>query len=872
MESRDDLPDAETLKIKIIEESEARKRKTSDDGAGALLIKHQNQQPHTSNNKTGKNNKNSSSSNKRIKCNYCKKIGHKATNCYAKRNSEQNAGHATETALLTTNPTKSKEWCLDSGCTSHLCNDKELFIETTNISSGLKLANNDTTKVEAKGDVRITALVNKKKKPLRLMNTLFINVPNLRTNLLSMAKIVDNNQEILFKQDRAIVRNLQGKTTIIAKRINDLYYLQENPEQACITSEHEQSHAKTWHERLGHLNMKDVRLMWRNQSVAGMKLEANSIPIDCKICAAGKLSSTPFPSRGRRSSGALDLVHTDICGPMRTESQGGARYFVTFIDDYTRWCEVYFMRNKSDVTGKFKEYIKFAERYTGRKIKAIQSDNGKEYCNSTMDALFKEHGIRHRLTVPHTPQQNGIAERKNRTLVETARCMIIQSGLPPSFWAEAISSANYIRNRCITKGLESGTPFEKWTGRRPNVAHLRTFGCRTFILNKSPSKGKFDARGLEGIFVGYSETSKAYRIWCPKDQKIHVSRDVKFFHEYDTKRPTEDIVTHETTNGHLRIMDNLEVNNGSRETHVETNESKSTEDHQRIEEIDGDDEQVESLKRGRGRPKGSTTRRSATPTKQYNLRSNDQKKTSIPEAIEISSDEDTGSHESMFAFLASEIPLSQAISGPDAVEWKDAIYDEVKSLVTNDTWELVERPGNANIVGCRIVLRNKYDADGRLDKRKARIVARGFSQRPGIDFHDTFAPVARLSSLRLLIALSAERKMSISQLDIASAYLHGNMDVDVYMEVPELLEEMLMRISKDESAKKLKYKAINMLTHFRQGRRVCLLRKALYGLRQAGRQWHSKLKESLKDIGLTSTNADSCVYTNREKTSSCSST
>lgn len=139
----------------------------------------------------------------------------------------------------------------------------------------------------------------------------------------------------------------------------------------------------------------------------------------------------------------------------------------------------------------------------------------------------------------------------------------------------------------------------------------------------------------------------------------------------------------------------------------ETNES--TKDHQRIEEIDGDDEQVESLKRGRGRPKGSTTRRSATPTKRYNLRSNDQRKTSIPEAIEISSDEDTGPHESMFAFLASEILLSQATSGPDAVEWKDAIYDEVKSLVINDTWELVERPGNANVVECRIVLRNKYD-------------------------------------------------------------------------------------------------------------------------------------------------------------------
>ncbi|CAL1672144.1 unnamed protein product [Lasius platythorax] len=146
---------------------------------------------------------------------------------------------------------------------------------------------------------------------------------------------------------------------------------------------------------------------------------------------------------------------------MRTESEGGARYFITFIDDYTRWCKVYFMRSKSEVTQKFTEFMNFAEKQTGRKIKAIHSDNGKEYCNSALDALFKEREIRRRLTVPHTPEQNGIAECKNRTLVEAARRMIIQSGLPPSLWAEAISTANYIKYRCITKSLNSETPFEK---------------------------------------------------------------------------------------------------------------------------------------------------------------------------------------------------------------------------------------------------------------------------------------------------------------------------------------------------------------------------------------------------------------------------
>lgn len=159
----------------------------------------------------------------------------------------------------------------------------------------------------------------------------------------------------------------------------------------------------------------------------------------------------------------------------------------------------------------------------------------------------------------------------------------------------------------------------------------------------------------------------------------------------------------------------------------------------------------------------------------------------------------------------------------------------MKGLISNDTWELVGKPKNANVVGCRVVLRNKYLADGSFDKKKARVVTRGFSQRPGIDFHDTFTSVARLSSLRMLVAVSAMMNMSISQLDIASAYLHGEIDDEVYMEAPQFLEEMLKRIIADTIDEEMLRKAEIMLSHYRRGRKTCRLRKALYGLRQAGR-------------------------------------
>ncbi|EZA50979.1 Copia protein [Ooceraea biroi] len=153
------------------------------------------------------------------------------------------------------------------------------------------------------------------------------------------------------------------------------------------------------------------------------------------------------------------------------------------------------------------------------------------------------HSIKRRLTIPHTPEQNGVAERKNRTLVETARCLLAQSGLPAHFWAEAINTANYIRNRCISKSLGDNTPYELWQGEKPDIGHLRTFGSKVFVLNKNPNKGKFEPRSIEGIFIGYADASKGYRVWIPKDSKIVIARDVKFLETFDANNNYEDFAS-----------------------------------------------------------------------------------------------------------------------------------------------------------------------------------------------------------------------------------------------------------------------------------------------------------------------------------------
>lgn len=245
--------------------------------------------------------------------------------------------------------------------------------------------------------------------------------------------------------------------------------------------------------------------------------------------------------------------------------------------------------------------------------------------------------------------------------------------------------------------------------------------------------------------------------------------------------------------------------------------------------------------RGQGRPKILRTGLRGRPKKQYH-------EASCREEIDE------------VANLA-EIPLEDAVLGPHAEEWYQAIVSEMKSIIKNNTWTIVNRPEDHKVIGSRIVLRNKYKHDGTLDRRKARVFAKGYSQKPGVDFNETFAPVARFSSIRTIAALAAEKGMILNQFDITTAYLNGVLKEEVFMEVPKYTIDGLKRIIISETANNYIGKiATEMLKEFNEGDKVCLLKKALYGLRQAGRCWNNKINEELIKFGAKRSTADPCVY------------
>jgi transposase InsO family protein len=282
------------------------------------------------------------------------------------------------------------------------------------------------------GTVEFTANVSGDTTNVSLSNTL--HVPDLRTNLMSIGKITDRGLEVHFRKNDATILD---STSSVSK----------NKE---VTLE-------LLHRRLGHANTKDIPSAVREHVMRGVRLANSPEKFNCEICLQGKMPRrrSPFPRRSNRLNKVLDLVHTDVCRPMITQSLGGAKYFIEFIDDASKWCEVRFLKSKAEVFKATTEYIVLVENQKGKKVKCLQSDNGGEYTGKEFDDYLKKRGITRRLTAPYNPEQNGTAERKNRTLLDMARCLLKEFNLPNSFWAEAVNTANHLRNRLPTKSLES---------------------------------------------------------------------------------------------------------------------------------------------------------------------------------------------------------------------------------------------------------------------------------------------------------------------------------------------------------------------------------------------------------------------------------
>ena len=486
-------------------------------------------------------------------CYGCQKPGHFRRDCPELVKNKKAPTHKADTAgeekgsafLVPDSSTQAERWLIDSGASSHMTWNPDLLIDYQQFTTPEKVGLGDGRTVDALGvgNVRLEMKfkVSKSQKSV-LYKVLF--VPQLACNLFSVRASASKGNFIKFGHTRCWIRNRTGKLCGMGTIVDKLYQLDcetIGSERAATASQ--VSTIDTWHLRLGHASEQCIKKMAQKKLAAGIRLPKGATLSFCEGCVAGKMTRKSFKPVGEiRSKKRLQLIHSDVCGPMPTESIGGHKYFVTFIDDYSRCCAVYFLKNKSEVPEKYKEFEARVSIDCDRGIGTLRSDNGGEYLSKEFESYLQGKGVRHELTVPYSPEQNGVAERMNRTLMESARSMMTHASLPDKYWAEAVEAAAYIRNRTLTTALKGNkSPLEVWSGRKPDVSNLRVFGCIAYAHIPDARRQKLDKKAEKFRFVGYSIQSKGYRLLDEETGKVYIRRDV-VFNEQDFG-----IIKHSTT-------------------------------------------------------------------------------------------------------------------------------------------------------------------------------------------------------------------------------------------------------------------------------------------------------------------------------------
>jgi Reverse transcriptase (RNA-dependent DNA polymerase)/gag-polypeptide of LTR copia-type/Integrase core domain/GAG-pre-integrase domain/Domain of unknown function (DUF4219)/Zinc knuckle len=747
-----------------------------------------------------------------VRCYHCNKLGHTKAQCYTRKREEEQASFAQEGEEVQEEENEdvlfmastghevdpTSIWFLDSGCSNHMSGHRDQFVTLDEaFKRQVKLGDSKAIHVEGKGIVSVMTASGMR----HLRNVYFI--PKLSQNLLSIGQLTENGYAVAFNGKTCTIRDESSDQLIATVEMapNKLFPLEmiTVKDHALITKEVKVS--DLWHQRYGHLNGTSLKLLNQKGLVHGLP-EIDDLEF-CEGCVYGKQSRKSFPKhQGRKTEEILEVIHTDLVGPMKSTSLGGSKYFLLFTDDFSRKSWIYFLGAKSETFAQFKKFKALVETQTGNKIKILRSDNGGEFTSKEFNEFCDREGLHHELTTPYTPQQNGVAERKNRTVIEMGRSLLKHAKLPKDFWAEAVGAAVYLLNRAPTKALNGETPIQVWSGKKPDVSHLKVFGCIAYRFINEQKRDKLDNKALKQIFIGYSERTKGYRLYNPVDGKVTVNRSVVFDEgNYWNWNEKEEAKIDGTVTGTATIGDEIEDMWGRSESNEE-------------QEIQTREERTE------------------IPLKTYVRRGKETRKdvSEINRKTRALADLYQATH----AMLVADPTCFEEAANKE--EWNKAMQEEIAAIERNNTWNLVRLPEGKNVISVKWLYKTKIGSDGKLVKHKARLVVRGFTQEQGVDFDETFAPVARFETIRTILAIAARLKLTVHQFDVKSAFLNGELKEDVYIEQPRGFEIH----GKEEMVYKLN--------------------KALYGLKQAPRAWYSKIDGYFAENGFVRSSSEHSLY------------
>lgn len=585
--------------------------------------------------------------------------------------------------------------------------------------------------------------------------------------------------------------------------------------QSSAMSSHSSDAVKLWHMRLGHLPFPQLKIIKPSCSISECM---NSII--CQICPAARQCRKSFPHSSIKTSAVLEMLHIDIWGPYKSKTYTHCNSFLTIVDDFSRYTWVHLLKAKSEVASVLECFVNYAEKQFKSKVLCIRSDNALELTEGTLKQFYLRKGIVNQTSCVHTPQQNGVVERKHRHLLETARALFLQSKLPDRYWGESILCATYLINRMPLSSLGNVTPYSILYREDPDYDILRTFGCLCYVSTLKVQRSKFQPRAEPGIFLGYPPNQKGYKVLNLNTNQVIVSRDVTF-HEFHFPFHLHSTTDHYSTSIFLPtvtpVKDYFDPPISPQPTQPPSTSTQS--------------QSSNTVTPPPDRP--VRVRHTPAYLKDYHCHI----ATNGSICNLVSSENFNSTHTAQISQLCNITePSSYKEASTDPI-WVEAMNTELKALENNHTWDLVSLPPGKKCIGSKWVYRVKLKSDGSLERCKARLVAKGFNQRYGIDYEETFSPVVKMNTIRCLIALAASRKWDLFQLDVNNAFLHGDLKQEVYMTPPS---------------------GLNVPSHL-----VCRLIKTIYGLKQSSREWFDKLHQELTSQGFIQSKNDYSLFIKR---------
>ena len=627
-------------------------------------------------------------------------------------------------------------WLLDSGCMDHIVNNENYFCNHIELRNPIdvKLPDGKILKATKLGTVKTIFKNYYNKVQVELKKVYF--VEGIKKNLLSFSKITENNT-IVAREQNAKIYNKYRKLTAVAIKINELYtmksFLYNNKKNDIYANAVKMTNKEKWHRALGHVNFKYLNKIINDKLVEGLPDKIESMEMKCANCLESKIANVPFENKRTKTTEILEIIHTDLNGPHSTTGYGGEKYFLTFIDDYSKCTRIFCIKNKSETAGCLKEFVNLVENKFNKKVKKLQCDNGKEYFIREIFEFIKSKGIELLPCPPYVHELNGVAERYTRSAMDIGRCLMREAKIHRRYWPEIMKTVAYLKNRTIANTAENRTPYEIFFGKKPNVEHLKIYGSRVFVrVPESLRKSKWDDKSQLGVLVGYVENG--YRV-------LINNRIINVRHVQVVEENTKLICLEKIDDQKDRDLENsksINIQNETDETESEINKNNVKENKTNplsaISTFESDrDNTTNTNNIGNDKINVGNENNGGFENENLSVPRKSNRKKSL-----VNRYGNPVTHFIYVNYIDANVPntFEEAINSSEYKQWQTAMDSEIKSLKKNNTWQTVERPKDKKVIDVKWVYKKKNNSI-----YEARLVVKGFQQKEYVE--NVYSPVVK---------------------------------------------------------------------------------------------------------------------------------